>query len=470
MLAASPVLLLALVVALLALTVVASGADALIVRARQWPNEEMRPFATRTIEQLEGFTPSEPAALDDFGGLADRRLEGTGFFRAARVDGRWWLVDPAGGLYHNRALCGVAPGGSPNAKTNFAARFGSVDAWRDETIAMLRRRGFNGLGAWSAVEQLRSSPRPMPYVRIWKFMGAYGKESNRVHPVPGHLGFPNDCIFVFEPEFEAFCDRYAEQLAKDKDDPYLIGHFSDNELPFPRKALDKFLSLTPESAGYRAALAWLESRHPGEEGPFAISDADRDEFLGVVVDRYMGIVARAIRKHDPNHLYLGSRFYSEEKHSPAAFRAAARHCDVISVNIYGNWTPDAGMLALWRAQADKPFLVTEFYARGMDSGLPNTTGAGWVVATQRERGLFYQNFCLGLLEDPQCVGWQLFQYQDNDPENASAELSNRTSNKGIVDLHFAEWAPYLDEVQRLNRSAYSLIGWFDAHSAGGRQK
>jgi hypothetical protein len=470
MLPVSPLLLLALIVGLLALTAVASGADALVVRARQWPNEEMRPFATRTIEQIGGYVPAEPPVLDEYGGLADRRRAATGFFRTEQVDGRWWLVDPIGGLYYNRAVCCVGPGGSPNAKRNFDARFGSVTAWRDETLAMLRRRGFNGLGAWSAVDDLRSAERPLPYVRIWKFMGAYGKESNRVHPVPGHLGFPNDCIFVFEPEFEAFCDRYAEQLAKEKDDPYLIGHFSDNELPFPRKALDRFLSLPPDDAGYRAALAWLESRHPGEEGPFAIGDADREAFLGVVIDRYLGIVSRAIRKHDRNHLYLGSRFYSEEKHSAAAFRAAAKHCDVISVNIYGDWTPNASMLALWRDHADKPFLVTEFYARGMDSGLPNTTGAGWVVATQRERGLFYQNFCLGLLEDPQCVGWQLFQYLDNDPENPKAELSNRTSNKGIVDLRFAEWQPYLDEVQPLNRQAYGLIGWFDSHSAGGTEK
>ena len=46
----------------------------------------------------------------------------------------------------------------------------------------------------------------------------------------------------------------------------------------------------------------------------------------------------------------------------------------------------------------KPFIVTEWYAKGMDSGMANTTGAGFVVKTQADRGRFYQNFTLGLLE------------------------------------------------------------------------
>jgi hypothetical protein len=80
------------------------------------------------------------------------------------------------------------------------------------------------------------------------------------------------------------------------------------------------------------------------------------------------------------------------------------------------------------------FLVTEFYAKGEDSGMPNHTGAGWLVHTQDDRGLFYEDFILALLESRACVGWQWFKYQDNDPDDPHAEASNRDSNKGIVDL------------------------------------
>ena len=105
--------------------------------------------------------------------------------------------------------------------------------------------------------------------------------------------------------------------------------------------------------------------------------------------------------------------------------ACGRHLDVIAVNIYHQWEPAAAMLAMWRKEAGKPYLVTEFYAKGEDSGLPNTTGAGWLVRTQRDRGEFYQHFTLALLESRDCVGWQWLTYIDNDPENKK-NLSCRT--------------------------------------------
>jgi hypothetical protein len=40
----------------------------------------------------------------------------------------------------------------------------------------------------------------------------------------------------------------------------------------------------------------------------------------------------------------------------------------------------------------------------MDAGFANTTGAGWVVKTQADRGKFDQNLPLGLLESGGCVG------------------------------------------------------------------
>jgi hypothetical protein len=39
-------------------------------------------------------------------------------------------------------------------------------------------------------------------------------------------------------------------------------------------------------------------------------------------------------------------------------------------------------------------MITEFYAKGEDSGMGNTGGAGWLVKTQKDRGTFYQNFIL----------------------------------------------------------------------------
>jgi hypothetical protein len=97
--------------------------------------------------------------------------------------------------------------------------------------------------------------------------------------------------------------------------------------------------------------------------------------------------------------------------------------------------------------------------------MPNTTGAGWLVKTQADRGLFYQNFTLGLLESKGCVGWHHFKYQDNDPDNPNVDPSNRDSNKGFVTSRFEEYGAFLKRMRELNLNVYPLAGFLDA---GGR--
>jgi len=76
--------------------------------------------------------------------------------------------------------------------------------------------------------------------------------------------------------------------------------------------------------------------------------------------------------------------------------------------------------------------------------MPNRTGAGWLVHTQDDRGIFYENFVLTLLESKSCVGWQWFKYQDNDPDDPHAESSNKDSNKGIVDRYYKAYTSLLN--------------------------
>ena len=106
-------------------------------------------------------------------------------------------------------------------------------------------------------------------------------------------------------------------------------------------------------------------------------------------------------------------------------------------------------------------IVSEFYAKGADSGFPNTGGAGWLVPTQRDRGLFYQTFALGLLQTKDCVGWHWFKYQDNDPTDTSTDASNRDSNKGLVDNKFAPYAPLAEQMRLLNTHVYAVTDYFD---------
>jgi hypothetical protein len=340
-------------------------------------------------------------------------------------------------------------------------RYGDQAAWAEGTVALLRTHGFAGLGAWSEVVSLRQVSQPLVYSLQWNFMSSYGRKRGGTYTQPGHTGYPNDCIFVFDPEFETFCDEHARQLAATRNDPWLMGHFSDNELPFKREALRNFLALPTTDPGRQAARAWLRERHGPEASVEHITAQDEQDFLGFVAERYYRIVSRAIRRQDPNHLYLGSRLHGASLRFPEVFRAAGAHVSVVSVNYYRAWTPDPERLAMWTREAGKPVLITEWYAKGVDSGLGNTSGAGWLVKTQRDRGLFYQNFTLALLESRVCVGWDWFKYIDNDPTDTRVDPSNRDSNKGIVSNRYVPYQSLLDRMKQINDRVYLLIDHFD---------
>ncbi len=418
---------------------------------------------TRILDHLKDFQPTGPVRRDSFGGWAGRKYQATGFFHPRRIAGRWWLIDPAGHRFLHVAVNGVRPGRSPQMRKAFPEKFGTQARWADETMRLLRTHGFNGTGSWSTDElNAAASQRPV-YTPNWNFMSSYGRKRGGVRQVAGHKAYPNDCIFAFDPQFEKFADEHARQLAATRDDPYLLGHFSDNELPFKRDILAKALKLPKTDPTRRAAAAWLAKRKGAEADAAKLTGADREAWRGHVADRYFGICARAIRKHDPNHLYLGSRFYGSEKRSRAVLAAAGRHLDVVAVNVYGVWTPQKEMLDLWAKWSARPLLITEWYAKGADSGLANLTGAGWTVPTQRERGYFYQNFTLALLESRVCVGWHWFKYMDNDPTDTRTDPSNRDSNKGMLTVTYEPYSPLLEAMRQLNAAAYPLTEYFDRH-------
>jgi hypothetical protein len=221
------------------------------------------------------------------------------------------------------------------------------------------------------------------------------------------------------------------------------------------------LTLPPDDPGRQAAVAWLAQRHGPSAGAADVTNGDQAGFLAYAADRYFRVVSAAIRKYDPNHLYLGARFNGQTLRLPEVFRAAGPHLDVVSVNYYSAWTPDPDRLAMWKRESGKPVIITEWYAKGADSGMANTTGAGWLVKTQRDRGWFYQNFVLGLLESRVCVGWHWFKYADNDPTDTKADPSNLDSNKGIVSADYAPWTELLAAMKALNDRTYNLVTYMD---------
>ncbi|MBR9913024.1 MAG: agarase [Gammaproteobacteria bacterium] len=75
------------------------------------------PIKVHSEAELKQAADAELAALAASGPMADRsrfggwkdgpRLEGSGYFRTAKVDGKWWLVDPDGYLFFSHGVANV---------------------------------------------------------------------------------------------------------------------------------------------------------------------------------------------------------------------------------------------------------------------------------------------------------------------------------------------------------------------------
>jgi hypothetical protein len=421
---------------------------------------------TRTLDLLDGYQPTAATVkLDEYGGWQGHQEQATGFFYPKKIGNRWWLIDPLGNYFIHMAVVSVSPGSSPSVKENFPKVFTSKENWGSVTADLLRAHGFNGAGAWTDTQLLRGAKKPLVYTIIRNFGAEFARSKGLSRPSVGHSGFLHDSVPVFNEDFPAFCETKARDLAETRNDPWLLGIFSDNELLVP--VLDNYLKFDPQdpvqAPNFRAAQAWLSARKGGRAVTVAdVNSQDRAEFMGHVFDIYYRIVSTAIRRADPNHLYLGSRLHSREKENPYVLKAAGKYCDLVSINYYSAWGPDLGELREWTEWSGRPIIITEWYAKGDDAGFPNTTGAGWLVKTQRDRGLFYQHYVLGCLEAGNCVGWHWFKYMDNDMKDLKAEPSNRDANKGIVKVNFQIYQDVLELMKQLNREAYPLTRFFDA--------
>jgi hypothetical protein len=421
-----------------------------------------KPFATRTLQSLTGFKPKF-TKTDVYGGRLDRKEKATGFYHTKKIDGRWWAIDPKGHLFLHNAVVAVNYGSSERNKNAFGEQYGDEKEWIAKTQNYLNENGFNGVGAWSNTNVITNSPlqktKPLAYTINLDFMSAYGDKRGGTYVVPGHKGYPNNVIFVFDPQFEEFCDGHAKKILAYKDDPNLFGYFSDNEMPLGIKNLDGYLTLKDKNdPGYLVAKKWIDER--GIDAS-KLTDENRLGFLAVVADKYFSIVSKAIKKYDPNHMYLGCRFHGQQSKWEPLWRSAGKYTDAISMNYYNAWTPNQKEMANWANWSGKSFLITEWYVKADDSGLGNTAGAGWVVKTQNDRGLFYQNFTLGLIESKNCIGWHWFKYMDNDPDQKGAEPSNTNANKGIVNNDYQPYSPLVDKMKELNLQMYQLTDFFD---------
>jgi len=335
--------------------------------------------------------------------------------------------------------------------------------WREETVQRLEAWGFNTIGNWSDPD-LWAMHR-LPYTVPLSPEGEFARVSSGDDwwgPIPD----------PFDPRFAAAADKMAQHAAaKFRGDPYLLGYFVDNELYWgrgwskdPRERYSLAIgSLAADSASpaksafvaqltetYRgpaklgeawgiALSSWDDLRPTG----FALPQAnlnrpavthDLAAFTRRFAESYFRTVAEALRRHDPDHLYLGDRFAFQ---TVEAIEACAHWCDVVSFNLYKRSIADDGEEWTRFHALGKPALIGEFHFGSTDRGLfwEGLVGAG----SESERGPAYARYLRAVADNPDFVGAHWFQYIDEPLTGRTLDGENgHVGFVSVADLPYPE--------------------------------
>ena len=457
--------------------------------AKKWTMDMMnKEYHSRRVCDLKGLGEYSDyyaeQKFDEFGGLIDesRRGEVTGFFYSKKVNGRWWIFDPNGYPCHIRAVSGVTIKylDSPNQEQAAINMYGTAENWAEATTRLLQDK-FCLNTTTGGGPLFKDVVNPLISQRSsGGCVGAYGRHIGTNISNGGSTHFAgNNTMNVFDPGFIDFCDEKQKPLAANKDNKYILGYTMDNELPMDANMLSNYLTIdhTDDRFHYSYATAWnwlinmTGKKNPDQSD---ITPELSQLFRGFVWDRYYKIATDAVRKYDPNHMILGTRFLHGVVKAPWVLRFAALYLDCMTINWYGRWEiPPAELNDVVR-NADIPLMITEFYTKAIDSGLANTRGAGWTVPTQQDRADFYQTYTLRLLECKNFIGWHWFQYIDNDPHpevvfkedgKTWRDQSSIDANKGIVDNYHKPYETLMNAMYEVNSNVYRLIDHFDAKYA-----
>lgn len=409
--------------------------------------------------------------------------DATGFFRVEPRDGKWWAFDPLGrgfiplGIDHVRysgSWC-EALGYAPHGRKN-DAKFANREEWEQQTLDRLTSWGFNLLAASFDTPLRHRGLAHTAGLNVGSHMASLGDEfditPNERRPCSA---FPN----VFHPDFEAFCRFRARTIcAPQAGNPWLFGYFLDNELAWwGRGATDTglFDATMGKVAAHTAKLGLVDvlKRHFGNDlaalnRAFAIDLASFDAvlelealstatdaaraakhaFLTECAERYFGILTRAIREADPNHMILGARFAGGHL-DPIVWETAGKYSDILSFNFYGSVDLDRRVaLAEGRIETapplgerfaefhamggGRPMMVTEWSFPALDSGLPCTKGAGQRFRTQAERSEASDIYARTMLALPFLIGYNYFMWVDQPALGISTPFPEN-SNYGITN-------------------------------------
>ena len=397
-----------------------------------------------------------------YGGYMDARVdEGTGFFRTAKIDGRWWFVDPEGYLFLSHGVNCVGPGGGggvyrlehrqnlykelpPETPVSEAGRYraASFGRWNlsrrygeeyreksiDNIITRMDRWGLNTIANWSNRSVYNRNQKT--FTLQMRGIGIEGEL----------MGLAD----VYASDFEKKIDEAVQSTVEPyRDNPWLLGYFTFNEPSFlgrEQRLCD--LILEGKERPIKTALQ--------EHLAVADTPENRIQFIHNTFRIFIETVDGALEMHDPNHLTLGIRFGQEA--DTEILELCKDVFDVFSFNCYDLY-PDKAMMDRFTEVTGKPIFIGEYHFGTVDRGMAQSL---WQVNSQEERGVAYRYYTEKAYEHPGLIGTSYFQWCDQDLTGRGNDGENY--NCGLVDVTDRPY-PYL--VEAISETAERI---FQVHS------
>jgi hypothetical protein len=424
------------------------------------------PEKIRSLEQLQAEWSAEDKEIENadpaynysrYGGYLQKQVQGSGFFRIEKNDGRWWFVDPDGYLFLSHGVDCVSPGGGGNTR-DLDQRAGMFKALPPEQFRQAyRNRASVTLGTWNLYhrygDNFREKSNEMVIKRMdkwglntianWSSSAVYGlnKKAHTLQlrglAMDGNLMGLAD---VYAPKFAAKMDSTMKTyLPAEKHNPWILGYFVGNEPSWlGQEARLCDLILEGDDRPIKTELAkYLKDGNSPER---------KKQFIYYSFNTFLQTVKTTMKRYDPNHLNLGIRFGNLNELDDQLMQICRNSFDILSFNCY-SLKPDLDMMDRALRLVDMPMIIGEYHFGTVDRGMAQSL---WQVNSQEERGVAYRYYTEQAYAHPGMIGTAYFQWCDQD---LIGRFDGENYNCGLIDVTDR---PYKYQVEAMMETAKCL--------------
>lgn len=407
------------------------------------------------------------------------------FITVKNINGRWYFISPDNKSFISRGVNVLNKKNSKDKKTGIDSyaekikeKYGSFEEWGNINSLRYQNLGFNTLGGWSNIDY---------YKDLYNIRIIYpGKNDWSTGQIDDY--FSDD--FRDNAEKEIYSEIIEKDGATDKN---LIGYCIGNELRWgidwrsSRTIVFDYLNSDKSTAGKKAIIDFMKTHYNDNIKKFSFDYCVRfksweeavnykkykfttlngkkseNEALLFIARKYYQTTTGIIKKYDPDHLILGSRFIAAVTPKEVLI-AAGEYCDVINVNYYKfilnlersipvalGYTDTVDTLRnFYEISGGKPILITEFGFRGKTSNNPSTRPFIYpVYYSQKQRGKILFSTIKKFMKTEYIVGYHLFQWMDQ-PKNGREMADGENNNWGIVDINDEIYPEFAEFVKSAN--------------------